>query len=219
MLEQLQEHQTIVKDSLLINDFFSNVEVVLQLNFGKGFSLDVVGDMRKRFSSLLEKVPYIGGSKNHLTETLLWSASALALYQAIQNRNKLIQDTGYIIYQAMKITLEKMPRELAKDLGHKLFTEDYKNKLRHYAIYSQNREYTGDWVCNFIEGNNIFDYGYDYTECGIQKFLRSQNADELTPYLCALDFLSSEVLETGLIRTSTLAEGSSKCDFRYRRRI
>lgn len=63
-----------------------------------------------------------------------------------------------------------------------------------------------------------FDFGIDYLECGSCKFLRAQNAFELAPYGCAVDRTASEALGWwGLRRTMTLAEGSEKCDFRFKR--
>ena len=39
---------------------------------------------------------------------------------------------------------------------------------------------------------------------------------ELMPYLCSVDFIMSERMGLGLERTTTLAEGSPKCDFRFK---
>jgi len=58
----------------------------------------------------------------------------------------------------------------------------------------------------------------DYTECAICKFFAAQDAAELTPTICALDFDVNAALEIDLQRTTTLAEGGPKCDFRFSRR-
>jgi hypothetical protein len=50
-----------------------------------------------------------------------------------------------------------------------------------------------------------------------RKFLQQQGAPELGPYLCAADLVYSEMLDWGLIRTQTLAEGADKCDFRFKK--
>jgi hypothetical protein len=72
-------------------------------------------------------------------------------------------------------------------------------------------------VLTFVEGDGkSFDFGVDYTECGIVKYYRAQNADELAPYLCLGDFPLSQVLGTGLVRTTTLARGGPWCDFRFK---
>jgi hypothetical protein len=54
-------------------------------------------------------------------------------------------------------------------------------------------------------------------ECGIRKFYAAQDADEFTPYVCALDFVASDYFGWGLVRTSALAEGGECCDFRFKR--
>jgi len=79
-----------------------------------------------------------------------------------------------------------------------------------------------DWLCDwqpsFVEGTGRgFDYVTDMTECAIVKFLHTQDADELTPYLCRVDFAVSRAFGMGLVRTTTIAEGGEKCDFRYKR--
>ncbi|MGZ7050168.1 MAG: L-2-amino-thiazoline-4-carboxylic acid hydrolase, partial [Methanobacterium sp.] len=85
------------------------------------------------------------------------------------------------------------------------------------ADRSAERRFLEDWVYSFCEGNGDFDYGLDFTECGIQKFFHKYNADEFTPYLCAMDILMSDISNAGLHRTETLAEGGNKCNFRYKK--
>jgi hypothetical protein len=70
----------------------------------------------------------------------------------------------------------------------------------------------------FIEGDGQdFTYGVDVTECAISKYLTAQGAQQLTPYLCLADYVTSEASGRGLVRSSTLAEGCASCDFRYKR--
>jgi hypothetical protein len=73
-------------------------------------------------------------------------------------------------------------------------------------------------VREHVEGDGVrFEWGMDYTECGIVKFLHSQGADEFTPYLCLTDYALFGALGIELKRTMTLAEGCEKCDFRFRK--
>jgi hypothetical protein len=73
-------------------------------------------------------------------------------------------------------------------------------------------------VFEHVEGDaETFDWGRDYIECGIVKFLHSQGADELTPCLCLTDYALFGALGIELKRTMTLAEGDKKCDFRFKK--
>ena len=52
------------------------------------------------------------------------------------------------------------------------------------------------------------------TQCALVNYLHAQGADELTPYLCDLDYVTFAALGVGLTRTKTLAWGCDRCDFR-----
>jgi hypothetical protein len=94
---------------------------------------------------------------------------------------------------------------------------DHQERWRAQAGESQKRRYPGDWVFTFVEGDGQeFDYGLDFTECGICKYYHAQGADELTPYLCLMDGVVSKSFGLGLVRHKTLAEGADICDFRYK---
>jgi hypothetical protein len=90
--------------------------------------------------------------------------------------------------------------------------------IKKREVRSQQRRYPGDFVLNYVEGDGReFDYGVDYIECANCKFLRAENAFELAPYACATDKPISELMGWGLTRTMTIAEGFSKCDFRFKK--
>ena len=60
-------------------------------------------------------------------------------------------------------------------------------------------------------------YGVDIIECGICKLFNKHNFSKYTPILCEVDKLTSGLAGLELIRTGTIANGASKCDFRYRK--
>jgi hypothetical protein len=94
----------------------------------------------------------------------------------------------------------------------------YLRRLKKRAKESQERKYPGSYVLTFIEGDGrTFDYGFDYIECGGCKFLNQQGVPELAPFLCAVDKVASEIMGWGLARTMTIADGFTKCDFRYKK--
>ena len=81
---------------------------------------------------------------------------------------------------------------------------------------TQLQRYKGEWVIKYVEGNNkTFDWGYDVFECGICKFFKQQNAEDLTPFECLIDYTSIRSAGFGFNRTQTLLNGASFCDFRY----
>ncbi len=181
---------------------------------GEAEAAQVVAEAMNEFERLLPDLPYIGGSQNGLTTNLSNSAASLAFYRAMLAHGQTVEQTGEILYRAV----ESQAAVPLMGLGGRFATSDMaQQKLEQVAKLSHERQYPGDWVFDFVQGDSeTFDYGIDYLECGICKYLQAQQASELTPYLCLLDFPMSRAMNTGLVRTATLAHGAQRCDFRYK---
>lgn len=188
---------------------------VLSSKLGDDLGDIVLKEARKEFESLIPKLPYIGGKKNPCTMYLIQSAWALALYRALKNHGKTLEEAGKMVYDAVDLQIHSYPKFLLRLVGR---WQMNKCTLRRQAAEAQKRTYPQDWVGSFVEGDGReFDFGIDFMECGVSKFLSTEGADEFAPYLCLTDFPVSEAMGTGLVRTMTIGEGAEKCDFRYKR--
>ncbi len=176
----------------------------------------ILTESRSRYIALLPEVPYIGGDDNVLTETLYYAAVGLALYQVLHAHGHPLGDSGQILYRAIQAMLnfnDPLSSAQMSDPTGKAVQDEY----RAIASWTEKSPYPGDWKAVFVEGNGRdFDFGIDYTECGIVKYYGAQDAQELTPYLCLGDFPISQAAGTGLVRTTTLARGGACCDFRFK---
>lgn len=176
---------------------------------------ELVQQTQTSFENSLIDLPFIGGDANELTNNLYQSAAALAFYRAMQAKGKDVETTGRILYRAVEKLVAGNP--LVMIGGRVANSKMAHDQFRSEAEISHKREYPDDWVFDFVAGDSkTFDYGIDYLECGICKYYEAQNAKELTPYLCLLDFPISAAQNSGLARTSTLAHGAARCDFRYK---
>lgn len=138
-----------------------------------------------------------------MTWHLVCSTTSLALYKVMKARGIPAKVTGKIIYDAITEQVRQLPVSPAQPLS----PEDIQIK-RKQAERSQKRRYPGDWVWEFVEGDGVeFDYGYDFTECGTQKFYHKKGADTFLPFFCFFDFATNKASDWGLTRTMTLAEG------------
>ena len=199
-----------------IDKMMKKMKQILVSYYGEEFTDIVTRETRHLYETLILKLPYIGGKKNPLTGALIWSAQALALYRAIKNHGKSADEIGKLLYNFNLESINAYPRFLRR-LHRRLRYHRFMRARKKWAVESQKSKYPGDWVLTIIEGDGkAFDWGIDYTECGICKFYHAQGADEFTPYLCLLDFPISKTLDSGLVRTMTLAEGAEKCDFRFK---
>ncbi len=214
------ENYYVARKSELLKDFdrlAKRVKRVFLPRFGDDLTNVMIEETRREYEALIPQLPFIGG-KQPFTQFIIATAQFLAMYRVLKVHGRTVEETGKMIYELCEVLLSRFPGFLLPLIGRRDFSKKYRKALRERAAESQKREYAGDYVYTYVEGNaKEFDYGIDYTECGSVKFLKKQGALELAPYLCLIDILYSEKFGWGLKRTTTLAEGHEKCDFRFRK--
>jgi hypothetical protein len=191
---------------------------IMAARYETDFVTAVIRESLAEFEKLLPELPYIGGDQNPLTGNLVFSASALAFYRVMKRHGRTVEETGELLYRIMEAWIRRYPRFIRRLMGSYYLSELSRRQSKQRALLSQERRYAGDWVFEYVEGDGeTFEWGRDYVECGIVKFLHTQGADELTPYLCLTDYALFGALGIELKRTMTLAEGGEACDFRFER--
>jgi hypothetical protein len=186
-------------------------------HYGEEQANAIMDESRQEYENLIPQIPYIG-DKNPGLIFLLPTTRLLAIYRVLQKKGHTVESAGQLINEMTKVELKALPGFIRRIIGYLWFSSWFLNRLKKRAKKSQEREYPGDFVFNYIEGDGQkFDYGIDYIECANCKFLSAQGALELAPYICATDKITSEMLGWGLNRTRTLADGNEKCDFRFKK--
>ena len=170
------------------------------------------------FDSLLPELPDVGGEKNWDAKFIPIAAWYVALYGSMKKAGKTAEDVGKLVYELNKLSLGDISDENAIAERDRFFSQENRSKMREWAEWTQKREYPANWVAKFISGDGTeFDYGYDYSECGLVKYFKAQGVPELAPYICVNDFPNSSCIGSGLRRTKTIAQGNDICNFRYKK--
>ena len=173
----------------------------LSSRFGASEADAIRREMLAEYGPIIPQVPYVGGRRNRYTPGLAMSAWALAMYRVLLRHGGTVQDAGEIIHGYAKSSYRRLPRPLRTRM-----LRPRKSRAEKQAKWTQQRHYPDDWLNAIVEGDGrTFDWGIDITECGVVKFFHGQGTDELTPYLCDLDYVGAEAAEVGLTRTKTLA--------------
>jgi hypothetical protein len=217
-LEQTTYYVT-QKDRLLqdLDKFAKLMRPELVARYGADKTERIRQDALAEYEELIPQFPYIGGQENRLTTNLVQAGYGLALYRALRVHGGTVEEAGELSHLAMERKLHRIPTLVRHGMGRLMFSPRRIRDMERRAQLSQQRRYSGDWVWEIIEGDGqAFDVGIDYSECGIEKFMRRQGAEELTPYLCNTDYVLFRALGMELIRTKTLAWGCDRCDFRIK---
>jgi L-2-amino-thiazoline-4-carboxylic acid hydrolase len=217
---QANEYFYIAQSPKLLKNFakaLKPVRKVFVTNFGSELADRILEEARQEYEALIPQLPY-WGRKNMMTEFLIGSSHCLAIYRVLKKHGKSVAAIGKIIYEIIEARLNKMPDSVLWFYGKLKYGKSYRERLKIQAMISQKKQFPGDFVFTYIVGDGKeFDYGYDITECGVCKFLHAQDADELAPFLCLVDFPLSKAFGRGLVRNMTISEGAEKCDFRYKK--
>jgi hypothetical protein len=186
--------------------------------FGQEQACAMVREAVATFDGLLPHLPDVGGDRNWLAHLLPVAAWYVALYSPMKARGKTAEDVGRLVYDLNEMKLQCAQKEEALRQGEEMFTRESLERMRAWASWTQERELPANWVAEFVPGDGQdFDFGYDYSECAILKYLTGQGVAELAPYICVCDFQDSAAKGSGLRRTRSLTYGDSLCDFRYKR--
>jgi len=169
-----------------------------------------------KFEELIPEIPYVGGGENDFSIFLLQSAWGLAYYRAMLEHGGTLEEMGEFIIEDATRMYRTYPTFVRHILGRLKFTKRARSRAAESARKSQERRYPGDWARQYVESDGAsFDYGIDMVECGIVKFMEAQGAPELVPYFCETDFAMAEAFGMRLQRTTTLAKGCDRCNFRF----
>ncbi len=190
----------------------------LKAAYGEKEAQIITNVSKEELARFLPDMPDVGGDENPNTRFIIVAGWYAAYYSPMKALGKSPEDVGRMMYELNRMQYSEMPKGRALEEGERVFSTINLDKMRHWAKRTQQREHPGNWVTIFVEGDGKeFDWGYDYTECGVVKYLRSLGMGDLAPYVCVTDFPRSRALDTGLERTTTLAEGYARCDFRYKK--
>jgi len=204
-----------------INDeksFKVNLKKILTRYYEEEMAKNYVELILNTYLGIEKELPYIGGDDNPYRIALKGGAQGLALYKVMKNVGLPLEKIGTIFNEWMKDFYFTLPDTYRQEVNRLRFGEEYILKMKHLAKESQKRRYSEDWVYTLVDGKGEdFDYGIDYTECGICKMFKSAGLEEFIPFICECDFILGEAFGLGLTRTMTLAEGKEKCDFRFKK--
>ena len=140
------------------------------------------------------------------------------MYRALQRQGRTVEDAGRLAYSIGTEEAKAYPYIVRRLLEYLWFSRLFRAIAKRPQIRSSQGRYPGASVIEYVEGDGEeFDYGIDYIECAVCKFLRAENAIELAPYSCAIDKPVSELMGWGLTRLKTLAEGYPECEFRFKK--
>jgi hypothetical protein len=155
---------------------------------------------RRHCGEIIPRIPRTAGIRARMLNNFLRiTAQEIALYKAVRERGGTAPEAWEICHEAIRLRMKEFPkwkRWLFKQLM-------YSRLMKRAVARREERKVQleiGNFEVRYLAG--------DGSELG---------AAEFAPYVCMSDIALSDALGWGLIRTQTLADGCSHCDFRFKR--
>ncbi len=207
-----QKHQLLKK----FDKTAGKVRGVFVSRYGGDMADKLIADARHEYKLIIPDIPYVDGPPA-LNVFLKMTALELALYKAMKRRKKGVDEIWEVCHDAIKLWAESIPGFMKSLIRFFMYSSFTKKRAEKIARKTQKKP-MGDFVMRYVEGDGeSFDWGVDYLGCSILNFVRDQGAAEFAPYVCMSDIPLSDAMGWGLIRTETLADGCSRCDFRFKK--
>lgn len=173
----------------------------------RGFSKEVAKKISEEHKKIIERAKDIGKSR-------LLSSYIMGSYFIAMNRSTgKSPEENYEIFKE-GLCASKLFHKVMGDANGYLDPKKMPGRLQ-WSKDSHKHQYENDWVVDILPGNDEYDLGYDYHECGICKLCQDEGCPKLAAYLCRMDFVIADIMDMKLERTKTIANGDPYCDFRY----
>ncbi len=212
------ENETYDKEKLLkeYTEYEESKRILYASYFGEDLADTMIKEMREEYEALIPEIPYIG-EDNGFLRFLIPAARALAHYRVLKNYGVLLEEFFRMSIESYENYLYSTP-EWLRLLRGRVYCSKFNSKMARFGLNrSQMSPYPEDYVYEFVQGDGEeFDWGIDFTQCTAVIFLIRQGAEELFPYYCAHDFITSKALNTGYTRTRTLSSGDEVCNMRWK---
>jgi hypothetical protein len=205
----------------LLGDFDRTAELVRP--FVAGRSGEAGADLlyrraRENYEKFIPQIPGIGGFRAGMLNAFLRiTAQEVAVYHAIRERGGTAAEAWEICHEAIRLRMVEFPRWKRWLLRRVIYSGVVRSVVARREKRGEQAQF-GDFEIRYLTGKGSdFDIGVDYVGCGNLELVKKLGADEFAPYVCMSDIALSDGLGWGLIRSQTLADGCSHCDFRFKK--
>jgi hypothetical protein len=205
----------------LLRDFDKTAQLVRRFvadRYGEDGADALYRGARRQYEAIIPRIPRIEGVRARMLNSFLRiTAQEVAVYKAVKERGGTAPVAWEICHEAIRLRMSGFPKWKSW-LFRQLM---YSRIMRRLAARREEKKVQlqiGDFEVRYLAGDGSdFDIGVDYVRCGNLELAKNLGAEEFAPYVCMSDIALSNALGWGLIRTQTLADGCSHCDFRFKR--
>jgi len=209
------------ESEILLGDFDETARLVRRLladRYGEQGADALCRAAREKYEEIIPQTPRIEGVRARAMNSFLRiTAQEIAVYKAVEERGGTAPEAWEICHEAIRLRMDGFPKWKRWLLRRPMHSGIVRRIARRRGEKKEQVR-VGDFEIRYLTGyGSDFDFGVDYVRCGNLELAKRLGAEEFAPYVCMSDIALSNALGWGLIRTQTLADGCSHCDFRFKK--
>ncbi|MBI9097882.1 MAG: L-2-amino-thiazoline-4-carboxylic acid hydrolase [Spirochaetaceae bacterium] len=187
---------------------------MLSARYGEKEAEELLLIIDKKAEAFIPEIIFLG-TNNKFIENYFAAAFLIPTIRILEEKGMREREIGKLIYDSAAQGYEEMVTPFVK-WQFRTFVMGVEDMYRD-AAKTQASTWPGDWKAIAVEGDGeSFDYGMDFTECGILSLYKAQGLEHYVKYICLCDYAIWSQFDVELIRTQTLGNGAPYCDFRYK---
>ena len=166
--------------------------------------------VKKEYKAIVKRTPGIGKMKDNMfVMTMYAGAFLIALYKEAGGKINEEKLKGLVRAAAY------CPLMVKAKQGKSAFTDKEITNRTKQAKWSRDHieEYPMNWFYYFETVPGKDEYYITHKQCGICKLTKQEHCQEITKYLCMMDYYTFEMQGAVLDRTKTLGYGDDECNF------
>ena len=186
-----------------------------------GKANEIIVELIRHFESVSSDTKFAKTSENLIDKRLEFCAWFLALIKTLDEQGETFQTIRKVCLEVVTayVTPKNKFHAFLKQIPPKLIHTWLGQKLLIYFNKRVSHNSNSDGFLARIITDPVqtfgFGYGVDILECGICKLFKKHNYQKYSSILCEVDEITSSLAGLKLIRTGTIANGATKCDFRF----
>ncbi len=185
-------------------------------------SANLMRDIAREFNAIKADVDFARSSQNLIDRRLLFTSYFLAFIKVLEKQGESYETIRKISLQIVneyvrpknriQRFLKVLPVALLKTRMGRVLVKAFERRVSKAG-------HPDGFVVKIITDKYEtygLGYGIDILECGICKLFNKHGYSKYASILCEVDEITSGLAGLKLFRSGTIANGASKCDFRWK---
>jgi hypothetical protein len=163
-------------------------------------------------NDVIAKMPDIGNTM--FAVNFLFAPTYISWYKASKALGLSPEETQKMLWLVNERMLALIPKRLARLYLKPAIHSSKKKALEHVRLQQEKRLHPYDWKIKYTEVDDT-SYETEIYECGFIKLAKDFDVPGIVPAICRVDYLMSNLMGIGFVRTKTLGDGDACCNGRY----